>query len=149
MEENFLLRNARESDAATIRKIIRDARINPFSLNWQHFILAVDDHDQVVGTGQVKTHFDGSRELASIAVVPACQGKGIATQIIERLLSQNPPPLYLTCRGTLGPFYRRFGFVALSQSDLTGYFARLRRIGALFERLGLARDGMLVMGKFK
>ena len=117
-EERFLLER-RESDAATIRKIIREARINPFSLE-----LAAFHHrrgrSRQGGRHRAGTDYDGSRELASIAVVPACQGKGIATRIIERLLSQNPSPLYLTCRGTLGPFYRRFGFVALSRTRPVG-----------------------------
>ncbi len=143
------LRKAREADAKTIRLIIREARINPLALKWQHFILAVDENDRVVGTGQIKTHYDSTRELASIAVIPAFQGKGIATLIIERLMVENPPPLFLTCRTSLGSFYRKFGFEPLSQSDLAGYFARLLRIGNFFRKVGLTHDGMLVMGKFK
>ena len=149
MNQKIRLRQARAGDQKTIRRIIHDARINPLSLHWQHFILAVDENDRILGTGQIKTHRDGSRELASIAVIPAWQGKGIATLIIDQLIAENPPPLYLTCRASLGPFYEKFGFSPLHRSEMTGYFSRLHRIGGLISRLGLTRDGMLVMGKFQ
>ena len=149
MEEEILLRPACIKDQKTIRRIIHDARINPLSLDWHHFILAVDKNDRVLGTGQIKTHSDGTRELASIAVIPEFQRKGIASQIILYLLERNPPPLYLTCRASLGPFYEKFGFVQLNHSDLKGYFFRLHRIGGFISRLGLTREDMLVMGKIK
>jgi N-acetylglutamate synthase-like GNAT family acetyltransferase len=149
MNTQIKLRKAQKADEKIIRKIIHEANINPLALHWQHFILAVDENDRVVGTGQIKTHYDGTRELASIAVIPAFQGKGIASSIIERLMAENPPPLFLTCRASLGLFYCKFGFAPLAQSDLAGYFARLLRIGNLFRKIGLTHDGMLVMGKFK
>jgi amino-acid N-acetyltransferase len=148
MSQAVSLRKAREEDAAIIRKIIHDAHINPFAIRWQHFILAVDAADRVVGTGQIKTHYDGTRELASIAVIPDFQKLGIARMIISRLLQDSPPPLYLTCRASLGNFYRKFGFEPLGQHQLEGYFARLLKVGTFFARLGLTKDSMLVMGKF-
>jgi GNAT superfamily N-acetyltransferase len=149
MEGEIRLRPACAEDQKTIRRIIHNARINPLSLDWHHFILAVDKNDRILGTGQIKTHGDGTRELASIAVIPEFQRKGIASRIILHLLERNPPPLYLTCRASLGPFYEKFGFVQFDRSDLKGYFSRLHRIGSLISRLGLTRDGMLVMGKIK
>lgn len=143
------LRRAREEDAPVIRKIIHDAQINPFSLHWQHFLLAVDEGGRVVGTGQIKTHSDGTRELASIAVIPEFRKRGVARQIIEGLLAETQPPLYLTCRASLGNFYQKFGFELLRQKDLHGYFARLFRLGTLLKKMGLTKDGMLVMGKFQ
>ncbi len=148
MEGDIRLRQACAEDQKTIRRIIHDARINPLSLDWHHFILAVDKDDRILGTGQIKTHGDGTRELASIAVIPDFQGKGIASRIIQYLLERNTPPLYLTCRASLGPFYEKFGFVQLDRSDLKGYFFRLHRIGGLFSRFKVnkrwnARDGKI------
>lgn len=146
MNPSLSLRKARAEDAETIRRIIRAARINPLSLHWQHFILAITESGRVVGTGQIKAHYDGTRELASIAVIPEYQHQGVARAIIERLLEENPPPLYLTCRASLGDFYRQFGFTPLALSQLDGYFARLFRLGRWIQKLGLAREEMLVMG---
>jgi N-acetylglutamate synthase-like GNAT family acetyltransferase len=143
------LRNARKEDARLIRDLIHEAHINPFGLDWRHFIVAVDGETGIIGTGQIKTHYDGTRELASIAVRPAFQNRRIARQIIARLLEENPPPLYLTCRSSLGPFYQKFGFLPLEKKQLTGYFARIQRLGAIFKKLRRTGDGLLVMGKFK
>jgi len=73
-----ILRPARVDDRAAIRRIIYEARINPTSLDWRRFVVAEED-GQVVATGQIKPHRDGSRELASIATRPAYQQRGIAS----------------------------------------------------------------------
>ena len=44
------------------------AGLNPFSLGWPRFLVA-EDGGRVVGVAQIKPHGDGSRELASLAVV--------------------------------------------------------------------------------
>lgn len=142
------LRIAQEEDARVIRDLIHEAQINPFGLDWRHFIVAVDPKAGIIGTGQIKTHYDGTRELASIAVRPAYQNRGIAKQIIQQLLEENPPPLYLTCRSSLGAFYQKFGFLPLETRQLGGYFARIHRLGAFFMKLRRTEDGLLVMGKF-
>jgi N-acetylglutamate synthase-like GNAT family acetyltransferase len=146
MSSSIHLRHARQEDEKAIRAIIHDARINPFALHWQHFLLVVDENDQILGTGQIKTHYDGTRELASIAVRPAFKGQGIARMIIERLLEENPPPLYLTCRSPLAPLYQKFGFQPLERNSLNGYFKRLVKLVSLIEWLGPSKDKMLVMG---
>jgi ribosomal protein S18 acetylase RimI-like enzyme len=82
-------RPATASDQKTITAIIRAAGINRMGLHWQHFLLAVDAvTGEVVGTGQIKSHGDGSRELASIATRPAYRGQGIAREIIRRLVAE-------------------------------------------------------------
>jgi N-acetylglutamate synthase-like GNAT family acetyltransferase len=143
------LRIAREEDARIIHDLIHEAQINPFGLDWRHFIVAEDAEAGIIATGQIKTHYDGTKELASIAVRPAFQKRGIARLVIERLLEENPPPLYLTCRSSLGPFYQQFGFLPLDKGQLNGYFARIQRLGAFFMKLRRTGDGLLVMGKFK
>ena len=142
---SYHLRPALASDARRIRQIIHQVHINPVGLDWQRFILAVDEQDQVIGCGQVKPHQDGSRELASIAVLPEWRGQKIARAIIEHLLAANPGTLYLTCRFSLGGFYEKFGFRPLQLSEMPPYFQRLSRLAALIVRLNLEQDGMLVM----
>ncbi|MCX6025665.1 MAG: GNAT family N-acetyltransferase [Chloroflexi bacterium] len=140
------LRRAQAADQAAIRSLVAANHLNPLSLRWQDFVVAVDSPDQVVGIGQVKQHSDGSRELASIAVVGARRRQGIARAIILELMSTNPAPLYLTCRSALGPFYARFGFVALGIEQMPLYFRRIYRLARLLMRSASGETQMLVMG---
>ena len=95
------------------------------SLNWPNFVVAEED-GAIVGVGQVKPHKDGSRELASIAVIPARQGLGIGSAIIETLLAREPGVvLYLTCRAQLEHYYDRFGFRFLVPAEYPPYFKRM------------------------
>ena len=118
------LRDATVEDEPTIRRIVRAANINPTGLNWPRFIVA-EDSGAIVGVGQVKPHRDGTRELASMAVLPAHQGHGIGTAIIEELLRRENGTLHLTCRSRLQGYYERFGFRRLEPRDYPPYFARM------------------------
>ncbi|MBI5651006.1 MAG: GNAT family N-acetyltransferase, partial [Chloroflexi bacterium] len=73
-------------------------------------------------------HGDGSRELASIATIPARRGQGIARALIEALLARETGTLYLTCRDQLESFYTRFGFCKITRDAMPPYFRRLIRI---------------------
>lgn len=133
-QSELTFRPAVEADQKTIVAIIREAGINPMSLKWPNFLLAVDEATgEIVGTGQIKTHGDGSRELASIATQPAYQGRGIAREIIRRLIAkdvaESTDPLYLTCVSTMGTFYEPFGFRVVERlEDMPPYFRRVKRI---------------------
>ena len=141
----FSLRPATPTDASTIRKIISLVQINPTGLNWRRFVLAVDYEANIIGCGQIKPHSDGSLELASIAVLPAWRGKGIARKIIEHLLLRYPGRLYLTCRSQLGPMYEKFGFQAIKMAEMPAYFRRLSWLVNLFNKLIHQSDHLLVM----
>jgi N-acetylglutamate synthase-like GNAT family acetyltransferase len=118
------IRPATEADQPTIRRLIREANLNRMSLHWPNFLVAEQD-GAIVGVGQVKAHGDGSRELASIAVVPGRQGQGIGRALIERLLARERGVLHLTCRSGLEGFYQRFGFRRLEPAGYPPYFRRL------------------------
>jgi N-acetylglutamate synthase-like GNAT family acetyltransferase len=143
--KKYSLRPATAADATTIRRIISLVQINPISLNWRRFVLAVDEEGKIIACGQVKPHADGSLELASIAVLPDWRGRGIARMIIEHLLSQHPGRLYLTCRSQLGSLYQKFGFQVIQIGDMPPYFQRLSRFAALFNKLLRQSDRLLVM----
>jgi N-acetylglutamate synthase-like GNAT family acetyltransferase len=119
------IRPAAADDQPTIRRLVREAHINPRDLNWPNFVVAEDD-GAIVGVGQVKAHRDGSRELASIAVVPARQRQGIGRALIETLLTREQgAALHLTCRSELQSYYERFGFRRLERAEYPPYFARI------------------------
>jgi N-acetylglutamate synthase-like GNAT family acetyltransferase len=143
--DKTILRPASEEDFPAIRALIRIVGINPTGLDWHRFVVAVTPDDEMIGCGQVKPRADDTRELASIAVRPAYRQQGIAqaimvadcATIIDRLLAENPPPLYLICRNGLGPFYERFGFRAIQESEMPPYFKRLTRAARMFMGVNL------------
>ena len=84
-------------------------------------------------------------ELASIAVYPQHQGKGVARAIIEYLLKDSPRPLYLMCESRLGPLYERFGFHAISYEEMPRYFQRISKLAGLVTTLAHREERLLVM----
>jgi N-acetylglutamate synthase-like GNAT family acetyltransferase len=133
---SIVIRPAVARDDQIIKRIVRSARINPMDLNWRRFLVAEDD-GQIIGVGQIRQHRDGSRELASIAVIPERERQGIASQIIRALIASEQGTLYLICRKPLETFYTRFGFRRASGDQLPPFFRRMQ----FFMRLG----GGLVM----
>jgi N-acetylglutamate synthase-like GNAT family acetyltransferase len=144
----FELRPATAADFPAIRALIHQVGINPTGLGWPRFVVAVEESGCVLGCGQVKLHRDGSRDLASIAVAPEWRDRHVARTIIEYLLDKHPRPLYLTCRASLGAFYARFGFRALTASEMPSYFRRIAIIACWLKKLKFFREDLLVMCLF-
>jgi len=123
------LRPAIAADQKRIREIIHLVGINPMGLKWQNFTVAVDESTgTIVGTGQIKTHGDGSRELASIAVLPDYRHQGLAHRMLEHLLAHSTGTLFLTCLSTMRSLYELFGFRVIGEDEMTPYFRRLKQI---------------------
>jgi N-acetylglutamate synthase-like GNAT family acetyltransferase len=128
------IRPATAADRKTIRRIVRRAGIFPFGLEWHRFLVA-EEGGRIVAVGQVKPHRDGSRELASIAVVPDRQGEGLGGRIVRELLAREQGPLYLFCRGELEPFYAQFGFEPVGAGGLPPVMSFFYRVGTALARL--------------
>jgi amino-acid N-acetyltransferase len=139
------LRRARETDASPIRDLIHLVGINPMGLDWKRFVVAVNERDEMIGCGQLKPHGREVVELASIAVRPDHQGKGIARALIEHLLKDGPRPLYLMCQSSLGPFYEKFGFRAVSYPEMPAYFQRMSKLAGLAASLARMQEYLLIM----
>ena len=123
----IFIRAATAVDQKAITQLVRSARINPFGLHWPRFIVA-EAAGQLVGVGQIKILGDGTPELASIAVTPACQGLGIGGAIVETLIARAAGPLYLRCASHNESYYPRFGFRTLTPKEMPGNLARTYRI---------------------
>ena len=141
----YTLRPARETESAQIRDLINLVGINPMGLDWKRFIVAVNDRDEMIGCGQLKPHGKEILELASLAVYPEHQGKGIARAIIEYLLKDSPRPLYLMCESSLGPLYEKFGFRAISYDEMPRYFQRMSKLVGLVTTLAHREERLLIM----
>ncbi|MFZ5809193.1 MAG: GNAT family N-acetyltransferase [Chloroflexota bacterium] len=145
METEYQLRPAQFTDADEIRALIKLVRINPIGLNWQRFWIAQAENGGILGCGQLKSHFDGSLELASIAVLPKFRHQGIASAIIQQLLLEVSTPVYLTCRKSLLPFYQRFGFISSDNESLPLYFKWLKRVASWLYKCGLFSEEIAVL----
>lgn len=141
----FTLRPARESEDGAIKELIRAVGINTMGLDWKRFLVAVDAQDQVIATGQIKPHGKAIHELASIAVVPAYRGQGLARRIIEELLKDSPRPLYLTCVSSLEPLYQKFGFYSITYEEMPRYFQRISKLAGMVFLLASRDEKLLVM----
>ncbi len=122
------VRPALEADQEAIRRIVRAARLNPFRLAWPAFVVA-EEHGQIVGVGQIRRHRDGTRELASLAVIPAYQGNGIGGAMVEALLKGRSGPIFLYCMVQLVGYYERFGFRVVTAAELPPGMRRMYRLG--------------------
>jgi len=142
---SFQLRSASQSDFPSIRNLIQLVRINPTSLDWRRFLVAISPEGDVIGCGQIKPHREGSFELASIAVHPDWRGIGIAKAIIERLIASHSGLLFLTYRASLGEFYKNFGFSVVKPGKMPPHFLRITRLVSFFRRVKLLEEDLLVM----
>ena len=139
------IRPARETEAAQIQDLIHLVGINPMGLDWKRFVVAVNDQDEMIGCGQLKPHGQDILELASIAVYPEHQRKGVARLIIEHLLKDSPRPLYLMCESSLGPFYEKFGFRETPYNEMPRYFQRMSKLVGLATTLARREERLLIM----
>jgi hypothetical protein len=142
---SFHIRPAIQSDFASIRALICSVRINPIGLDWRRFVVAVDSKGEVIGCGQIKPHWDGSQELASLAVDLEWRERGVARAVIRHLLDSHPGVIYLTCRAELRVFYERFYFRLAKAPEMSAYFRLIWGLFRIIKALHLVREGLLVM----
>ncbi len=143
---DFSVRPATQQEFPEIRALIHEVHINPTGLDWRHFLVAVTPDNTLLGCGQIKRHFDGSLELASIAVQERARGQGVARAIIQELLAREATrPLYLMCRAHLEPLYVKFGFHAIGPEEMPVYFKRISRAERIFNSRARSEDRLMIM----
>lgn len=128
------IRPARPEDQETIVSYIRQAKINPRNLHWQNFLVA-EEENRIVGIRQVKTHQQGTREVASGFVLPEYRRQGISARLMNEILSREKGTLYLMCRDRRAPYYEQFGFRQVDAGQLPSDFLKEYRIGRLITSL--------------
>jgi amino-acid N-acetyltransferase len=142
--EAYRIRLAVEGDFPAVRALILKAQINPTGLDWRRFLVA-EAEGEIIATGQLKPHRDGSMELASIAITEEWRGQGIARTLIERLIAGHDGVLYLMCQSSLGSLYEKFGFEAIDEEEMPKYFRRVSKLAGLAEALIQRGETLLVM----
>ncbi len=108
------VREATAEDAPTIHAMVRGARLFPFDLIWQRFIVAEGEgNDHIIGCGQMRRR--GSvRELSSLVVQKEHRRKKVGTTLVHALLAREQGDVYLLCRPRLVGYYNRFDFEVVS-----------------------------------
>ena len=105
-----VIRAATEADAKAIHDLVHEAQLNPRDLDWRRFLVA-DEHGTVVACAQVRVHGSGTRELASVVVLPDRRARGIGRTLVEAAIAGEPiRPLYLYCESRTVAFWERFAF---------------------------------------
>ena len=112
---DFILRRATADEQGVIAGMIRTERLNIFGIKWENFIVAVDVNGGIVGCGQLKPHHD-CVELASLVVVPAWRGRGVARALVKQLHRNAGTIVWLMCAQRLTPFYHQFGYTQITDS---------------------------------
>ena len=141
----FSLRTANASDFPAIKNLVHTARINPLGLKWPRFVIAENDLGEIIGCAQIKSHRDGSHELASLVVDANYRGQGIARSLVTHLTGNHEGALYLTCGSSLDKFYEKFGFESINEHQMPPYFRRINRLVSLIGILYKGDETMLVM----
>ena len=141
----FSLRLAKAADFAAIKNLVRTARINPTGVKWPRFVIAENDLGKVIGCAQIKSHRDGSNELASLVVALDYRGQGMARSLVAHLTGNYKGDLYLTCRSSLGEFYAKLGFESIHEHQMPPYFRRINRLASLLDILRKEGETLLVM----
>jgi len=143
---DFVVRLATRQDFPEIRALIHAVSINPTGLDWRRFLVAVSADNTLLGCGQIKPHFDGSRELASVAVHEQARSQGVARAVIQELLAREKKrPLYLMCRARLEPLYVKFGFRVINQAEMPVYFQRICQAERIFNTKAQPENRLIVM----
>jgi N-acetylglutamate synthase-like GNAT family acetyltransferase len=111
------VRWAGAEDEQAILAMVRKAPLLQAGVTWRGFMVA-EEAGRVVGAGRIKHLPDGSRELASLVVVPERRGHGIAAVIVRALLAASPPPVYGFCLSHLREYYETFAGHVVDASTL-------------------------------
>lgn len=135
MPDSLTMRPARSDDAATIRRLVRGAGLDPTSLHWPNFLIA-EAEGRIVGIGQIKPYRDAP-ELGSLVVVKSHRRQGVGAAIVQALIKRERADLFLFCRDRLEAYYARFGFQQVGARDLRGTLRWKYALTRLFRLFGV------------
>ena len=142
------IRAASERDQAAIVALVRSERMNPFDLDWRRFLVASDTRG-VAGAVQMRSHFDGSRELGSLVVRPDMRARGIAARLIGRLMSSATGRIYMITGARFASHYARWGFApvepGLAPLGILRNYVFGRLVGVVARAIGRSSKSLAVL----
>ena len=123
--EGFEIRSATDKHISVARKILLREAMNPFSLQKENMLVAVDeenDDDQLIGFGQIRPIDEKFSELASLFVMPEKRNQGIGGTLVQSLMENHKSKATSkVCLLTLKPtasFYEPHGFKIASSDEM-------------------------------
>jgi N-acetylglutamate synthase-like GNAT family acetyltransferase len=104
--------------------------------------MVAEEDDAVIGIGQIKRHWDGTPELASLVVAEDHRGQGVGSALVRALLERHTANhgeehVYLFCLAQLGAYYGRLGFRIVSRQTLPWPLAVMHLLGNGLGQLSL------------
>jgi amino-acid N-acetyltransferase len=129
------IRRATADDQPVITRLVRHARLNPRGLDWHGFVIA-EAGAVPVGVAQVRQHSDGSRELASLVVLPEYRGRSVAGRMVDTLLADETGPVFTIIDRPYVQHFTRWDFRPVGDEGLPRSMARQLRIGQIVTSIG-------------
>jgi N-acetylglutamate synthase-like GNAT family acetyltransferase len=124
------IRSAVEHDQLAITNLVRSERLNPNDLDWRRFLVATYDSG-VVGAVQLRQHVDTSRELGSLVVRKDARRRGIASRLVDALLSTVRTRVFMIASAPYATHYARWGFQRISAVEAPSPIVRNYALGQL------------------
>ena len=115
--------------------MVRRARLNPSGLQWEQFVIGERDN-RAVGVAQLRRYPDGTKELASLVVEPGAREHGIATQMVDALLTGETAAVYTLIDRRFVDHFARWGFRQVGPGELPRAVSRTYLIGRVVTALG-------------
>jgi amino-acid N-acetyltransferase len=81
----------------------------------------VECNDRVIAAAKWE-HFDSYSELQRLYVMPKWRSHGLASSLVDRLVSQTTQPVYVLSDRRSQRFFSRFGFNPIEWDDLPQNF---------------------------
>lgn len=139
--ERIRVERACAADAEAIAALVRQARINPTSLNWRNFVVARDPDGGLVACGQIRNApFTRGREMKSLVVLPGYRDGRLSRAILRELIEGETGVVWGTCVATLAPYYTRFGCDIVPKREIPLYYRLMGKVAARVHRKRTGRD---------
>ena len=146
---SILVRPATMDDQPVVAALLKASRLHTRSASIDGMHVAESD-GKIVGTVQVTTLRDGTRELRGLAVDPAHRGTKIVRHLLKAAAEAGPGPMYGFCDESLERFYRYYGARRVAWTELPRSL-RLRywayRLTMLYIRLRRGRKIVMIAMK--
>lgn len=127
---DICIRHATPNDQPAIRGLVHSEHLNPRKLDWANFFVAAIE-GRVIGTVQMRKHSDGSHELGSLVVSKDARGHGVASRLIDRLLSDEAGPVWMITPDAWAQSYSRWDFERIEPQSAPVKVRRNYRLGSL------------------
>lgn len=145
----LVIEPAREADADAIQALVRQARINPTSLDWRNFLVARCPDGDLAGCGQIRDMpMRGGREVKSLVVRPEYRDGRLARALLRALAEGETGVIWGTCSPSLARYYQRLGCEMPLKREIPRYYTVMGVGVALMRILTRGRMPKMVALRF-